>query len=273
MSELSPTVPNGIGDKESNRSAALPGFYCVNKGHRPSYVPTIRVNDGVCDYDLCCDGSDEWAAPGGQQCENRCKTIGAAWAKEEVERQKAMSAALKQRKKLVAEGEKATRTLEGRVGELRQQIQETEARVTELAAKLNEARRQDAARPKARKGKVNELAHLAKERVNSLRNGLLEAKRQRDGLGERVTELETILATFKEEYNPNFNDEGVKRAVRSYEDYAAREKEEPDDNELDELAKEDSAESGIDFAKWEKEKDAPTEGLGKHPITMWTGDG
>lgn len=29
-------------------------FYCVGGGH---YLPSSRINDGICD---CCDGSDEW---------------------------------------------------------------------------------------------------------------------------------------------------------------------------------------------------------------------
>lgn len=36
----------------------------------------MYVNDGVCDYELCCDGSDENIYVGGVQCENCCDVIG-----------------------------------------------------------------------------------------------------------------------------------------------------------------------------------------------------
>lgn len=76
---------------------------------------------------------------------------------------------------------------------------------------------------------------------------------------QRVHELESILSTFKEEHNPNFNDEGVKRAVRAWEEYAARDTEdgwdEAEDRDMDEIAKEDSAESGVNWSEFESGED------------------
>ena len=45
-------------------------FWCKNEGHVGSYIPSHLVNDGVCDYEVCCDGSDEWKT--GVQCPNKC---------------------------------------------------------------------------------------------------------------------------------------------------------------------------------------------------------
>ena len=64
------------------------------------------------------------------------------------------------------------------------------------------------------------------------------------------------MAKLKEEHNPNFNDEGVKRAVRAWEEYAARDTndswEEAYDRDLDEIVKgDDQSESGINWAEWE----------------------
>ena len=59
---------------------------------------------------------------------------------------------------------------------------------------------------------------------------------------------------FKEEYNPNFNDEGVKAAVKAYEDYAAREddlQEKMPDSEVQEILKEDSETSGVNWKQFE----------------------
>jgi len=72
--------------------------------------------------------------------------------------------------------------------------------------------------------------------VEELRGKLVSVVGKRDALKEKVKQLETILSTFKEEYNPNFNDEGVKRAVKSWEDYAAN-KVETDDSAEDRMLK------------------------------------
>jgi len=54
-------------------TAACPGtkFYCENNGSVGHFIPSSRVNDGVCDYDLCCDGSDEYN--GAIECPDRCE--------------------------------------------------------------------------------------------------------------------------------------------------------------------------------------------------------
>jgi protein kinase C substrate 80K-H len=81
---------------------------------------------------------------------------------------------------------------------------------------------------------------------------------QRDDLVDKVEELEGILKKFKEEYNPNFNDEGVKAAVKAYEDYAAKEDAAapPRVADADILAvlKEDNEENGVN---WKEFEDAP----------------
>jgi len=83
---------------------------------------------------------------------------------------------------------------------------------------------------------------------------LERVRREREVARGRVQELETILATFKEERNPNFNDEGVKRAVKAWEDYAARDKGQDSDpaldRDLDEIVKSD-AENGLNWAEFE----------------------
>jgi protein kinase C substrate 80K-H len=75
----------------------------------------------------------------------------------------------------------------------------------------------------------------------------------------RVKELEALLTTFKEEYNPNFNDEGVKRAVRAWEEYAAKEKsgetETAYERDLDEIVKPDDEEGGVNWPEWEAVED------------------
>ena len=110
-------LPSGI-----NASLALPGFYCKNKGHLPAYVPFTNVNDGVCDYNTCCDGSEEWEGVGGVKCDDKCKEIGKEWRKHDEARQKSLTTAAKKRKELVAEGAKLKKEIEDRIQDFGAQI-------------------------------------------------------------------------------------------------------------------------------------------------------
>lgn len=87
----------GAPDGTSNTTIALPGFYCKNKGHIPNYIPHQFVNDGVCDYELCCDGSEEYDGVGGVKCPDKCGEIGKEWRRLDEVKQKTMRAALKKK--------------------------------------------------------------------------------------------------------------------------------------------------------------------------------
>ncbi|KAI9924120.1 hypothetical protein MW887_007360 [Aspergillus wentii] len=263
LSRHSPlTVADRPGNNDLELTLALPGFYCKNKGHKPSYVPFQRINDGVCDYELCCDGSDEWARVGGTKCQDKCKEIGKEWRKQEEKRHKSLSSALKKKKELLVDSGRQQKEIEDHIKRLEVEIQAQEIKVINLEADLEEIQKQEASKvvkgPK--KGKVNVLAALAKGRVEELRNALVDVRTERDEARSRVKELEEILSKFKVEYNPNFNDEGVKRAVRSWEEYAARESTDDNgnaarDRDLEEIAKPDSENTGVNWEQWENEED------------------
>ncbi|GES63041.1 protein kinase C substrate [Aspergillus terreus] len=256
------TAADRPGNSDLELTAVLPGFYCKNKGHRPSYVPFQRVNDGICDYELCCDGSDEWARVGGTKCEDKCKEIGKEWRKQEEKRQKSMTAAMKNKKGLLVDADRQLKEVEDGIKRLEAELQGEEIKVRNLEADLEEIEKQERSRVvKGKKaGKVNVLAQVAKGRVEELRTALVDVRKERDEIRSRVQELEDILSKFKVEYNPNFNDEGVKRAVRSWEEYAARGtaeglKNDARDRDLDEIAKPDDDKSGVNWEQWENEED------------------
>ena len=177
----------------------------------------------MCDYELCCDGSDEYDKVGGVSCPDKCKDIGKEWKKQDEVRQRAMGAAFKRRKDLVAEAQRRQKEVEERLVSLGTEITGQEMKVKALESELAEAEKKDRGRvvKGATKGKAGILAGLAKESIEELRTALTEVRAQRDAGLTRVKELEGILTKFKTEYNPNFNDEGVKTAVRSWEEYAA----------------------------------------------------
>ncbi|KAI1388150.1 glucosidase 2 subunit beta [Hypoxylon trugodes] len=266
LDHLSPQQPlPGSLSGTTNTTNALPGFWCANKGHVGAYVPFMYVNDGVCDYDLCCDGSEEYGNVGGVKCENKCAEIGKEWRRVEKERKDNLERANKRRRTMVKESKELRRRVESKITSLTEEIKELEVKRDELKVKLDEVERQE--RFKVVKtegpGKLGVLAGLAKTRVNELRDTLNKIVNDRHQLRAKVDELEGILAAFKEEYNPNFNDEGVKKAVRAWEDYAAKKAGETQEqiNEDDILAvsKEDSEESGINWKEFEEDEATDTD--------------
>ncbi|KAF2199062.1 glucosidase 2 subunit beta precursor [Delitschia confertaspora ATCC 74209] len=254
ISPLSP--PTQVKTITFNETLALPGFYCKNKGHVPGYIPFISVNDGVCDYELCCDGSDEWEGVGGIKCEDRCAKIGKEWKKAEEARQKSLGAANKRRRELVAEAARLRKEVEDRIQTLGAQIQGQEIKVAALEQELAKIERQEKGKifKGARSGgKLAVLASLTKDRIKEMSDHLGRVREERDAAIAEIEKLKDILKKFKEEYNPNFNDEGVKRAVKAWEDHAAEARPTPDtalDRDLEEILKSDS-ENGINWEEFE----------------------
>lgn len=182
-----------------------------------------------------------------------------------------MGAATKKRKELVANAAILRKEIEDRLQSLHTQIEGSTIKVGGLEVALAEVEKRERGKVVKAPGKgskVGLLAGLAKDRIDELRGALLDVRAQRDISMARVTELETILSKFKEEYNPNFNDEGVKRAVRAWEDYAARDKPADGvpahDRDLDEISKPDGETGAI---KWEEWKDSDEDDVAVRKLT------
>lgn len=226
-------------------------------------MPFTNVNDGICDYEQCCDGSEEYASVGGLKCVDKCEEIGKEWRKQDELRQKSLGNAGRKRKELVIEAARLRREVQDRIQTLGTEVEGAEIKVKQLESELAEVERKE--KGKVMRGSVGEkagkmgvLVGLGKQRTEELRESLQRVREERDTSRKYVEELEGILSTFKEEYNPNFNDEGVKRAVRAWEDYAARDKgPQPDaahDRDLDAISKPDS-ENGLNWEEFESDED------------------
>ena len=174
-----------------------------------------------------------------------------------------MGNAQKKRKEIVAEAAKLRKEVDDRIQSLKTQIEGGEIKVKGLESDLAEAERQErgkVVKHPGKGGKLSMLAQLARDRIDELREALNEVRSHRKTAESRLEELETILSTFKDEYNPNFNDEGVKRAVRSWEDYAARDKSAGEnqarERDIDELVKPDSESGAINWNDWEEPEES-----------------
>lgn len=178
-------------------------------------------------------------------------------------RKKGLGIAMKRKKELVTEAARLRHLAEKRVEELQGQLKGAEDKAEETEREFTATEKTERSKVVrgggGKAGGATVLVGLARARVEELRTNLETVWRQRDALDGRVKELEATLSTLKQEYNPNFNDEGVKRAVRAWEDYAAREKEgvweAAQEGDLDEITKPDDENNGIDWAKWESGDD------------------
>ncbi|KAF3924350.1 hypothetical protein AA313_de0200514 [Arthrobotrys entomopaga] len=234
----------------------LPGFYCANKGHIPSYIPFSRINDGICDYDLCCDGSDEWMGMGGVKCPDNCDSIGREARKAAEEARRLYESGLKNYKSLVERAGLLRKEAEDKVAVLTGEISRMEIEVEKKRIALREAEEEEKLKvstDSTGEGKHAGLLKLAKERIEEYKETLNTLQTQKEALEYQLESAEKILSTFKEEYNPNFNDEGVKRAVKAWEDYLAM-KPTKDENENDFKADVQTlATEEINWDEWEPE--------------------
>lgn len=225
------------------------------------------MNDGKCDYDTCCDGSDEYAQVGGIKCEDRCAAIGKEHRKQEETRQKSLLTALKKKAQMTAEADRLKKEVQVKIEDAGIKLKGFQIKVKEAEENLKEVERREKLRAvrgqSAGGGKLGVLKGLAKSRVDELRVHLEKTRRQRDSMVNRVTEMEELLSALQKDHNPNFNDEGVKRAVRGWEDYAARETDdnwtEAEDRDLQAVLAEDSDSNGIDWNEFTSDTELDVE--------------
>ncbi|POS83485.1 hypothetical protein EPUL_004016, partial [Erysiphe pulchra] len=283
ISPLSPQQP--LKSVSHNTSLAIPGFYCKNRDYIPTYLPFSGVNDGVCEYDLCCDGSDEWAGVGGVRCDNKCSEMGKEWKRQQEIKEKNLRKALQKRVQLVTEAKALRSQVETKIKDLERETIDLELKVIDLKKKYDEVKRKERGRmvkgggPR-KGGRIAILANLVKIRTDQLRKALSQQVSLSEALQKRVDSLEKILSAFKEDYNPNFNDEGVKRAVKAWEEYAAKKdaganEDEYEDLDIDGILKEDDEENGINWSEWQDDGDSDNSVLYKfeeylpRPIRTW----
>lgn len=231
------------------------------------------MNDGICDYGICCDGSDEWAQPGGVRCANRCKELGVKWRDEGNAREKSLAAAMEKKKELLAAAQAKRKEKDDAIARAEGKAREQQGKVQEMKQRMEEA--MESAEQKAaelrRKSKVQQLVGLMKPRERSLCDALAETQALRDDARARLAELEDILSTFKKEYKPAVDDAGVKKAMSSWEGYAAKglaseSDQSPREVEIRGLCNADN-EDAINWKEWEKVKERDS-GIGKD--RSWT---
>lgn len=192
-------------------SLGIPGFYCKNKGYRSLYIPLNRVDDGVCD---CCDGSDE---PKGT-CKDTCKQQGEVWKKEYKAWEKTVAKGVAERGKLVDRAKGKRLQMEMDQLSLERELERSKEKLVGLEEEVRKAEEEDKLRV-VKGGELSVPLQLLKDKSADVREALRKTIFERNVLKMRVERLEELLKALHTGYNPNFNDEAVKAAIKSWEEY------------------------------------------------------
>lgn len=203
------------GSDEPGTSACSNGkFWCQGS---EQYIPSRIVGDGVCDYEMCCDGSDE--APG--TCGDRCAEVKA----KQEEKRKAEVEFLKEgsrlREQMVEQAALRKKELQRNLDSLKGEIDITKNNLDRLHDNLIEAEREDL-ETNADPESTQAIAELRDTfRDSDLYIDLLHSRFADLKVAYRV--LDSALETMSSEYNPNFNDPAVKDAIKTWKAHVAPE--------------------------------------------------
>lgn len=213
------------GSDEPGTSACSNGrFWCMNVGHIGQFAPSRIIDDGVCDYSVCCDGSDE--APG--LCQNKCSEVHAAYLEELERNMNRRKEGWELRKTLVAEAESRRLQLEQTVNSI--DTNQLQAQVRSLEEDLERIQKEDADFGKGvdvTSLKQLDQAKQAVKQFDETEKVLIDLVQSwKSAYGE----LESALSKMATDYNPNFNDPAVKEALKVW-----RERETPSEHLIQRL--------------------------------------
>lgn len=207
-------------------------FYCKNEGHIGAWIPSSRVNDGLCEPE-CCDGSDERAGV----CKNQCKEIGDAYRAQEEAARKLRKTGSKIRSSYISFAQKEKKRLEEELAVSEKEIAVRQKEVDHLKDLVERTESLSAAALEQKK--QSPLYKTLIEHYHALKS--LQKEHQKHV--EREKALGDILGTLRLNYNPNYQDMAVLDAVRGWEYHAGL----PHINDVGkEQAEEGSDEEGSD---------------------------
>lgn len=184
-------------------------FYCANVGFKGNFIPTYKIDDGICDYDVCCDGSDE---PDGV-CGNKCEELKARFESDIKLHNERILKGLKIKESIVQKSSHMKQSVQESIQSITLQIEATNRRIQEIEVekkKLDENQQ-------LVDGKFDSIYKKLEDTSSSLQSQLKEISLYI----EKLESLDHILKRMTNEYNHNFNDPAVKEAANEYLNFAA----------------------------------------------------
>lgn len=123
--------PDGSDEPGTNACPYNPGqkFYCENSGHIPGYIENFKLNDGVCDYDICCDGSDEYLT---LKCPSKCVEVHEQFVKYKITADKDNERALAKRLKLLAKAQAEKQRVMNKLVETKGKLEQKQEELKQL---------------------------------------------------------------------------------------------------------------------------------------------
>ncbi|GME87717.1 unnamed protein product [Ambrosiozyma monospora] len=196
--------PDGSDEPGTSACGALSKFYCANiggpklsNGQSGAYLPGFKVNDGVCDYDVCCDGSDE--LPG--VCENKCDELKKQNDLLINEKIAVLKKGLASKVKTLDKGKDARFRISAERDKLAENLKELETQLTQLESQQNENH-----------DFVNGLFRKLDSKLAEVDGVVGKVVQREKKLDDSLSLLDKVLAGLSNDYNPNFNDPAVKAA-------------------------------------------------------------
>ncbi|CUM46092.1 uncharacterized protein AC631_01397 [Debaryomyces fabryi] len=183
-------------------------FYCHNEGHIPGYLDNFKLNDGVCDYEICCDGSDEYLSG---KCENKCVEIHQQYLTYLQASKEEMDISLSEKKKLLVIAQERRALIESRLKDLEKELEMS------LKFKDKEIESQSVEDDVPDQLVYSKLSPYIEE----LQMNIQGDRNKIEDYSKKIAYLEGILSSLIENYNPNFNDLAVKDTVNKFRDYVS----------------------------------------------------
>lgn len=243
------------GSDEPGTSACSNGrFFCENAGFRSSYIPSFKVNDGVCDYEICCDGSDEWNTDA--NCPNRCKELNKKYESSKKEKLSRLNKGLLIKQKLLKSVEQQDAKLQKLINDESVQVSKLNDEVYELKSKLDELNLKynkeamlflNDLKEKHQVSKIDESIYGLLENIDLIKLGV-------DRNEEKVQLAHQILRDLANDFDQSINDVAVKENIKAYQDIEKDERY----NDYEDL-----------FSKYRKEYDATVADLKLYNTNFW----